>query len=1041
MKRSLYIPSIGATMAACGALISYGLSTSPLPLPADVSNNFTEEKAVLAEPHDIKVNHSSKRVSEEGQEYLLIGKSAFDEEGDNVFGAGGILMSHKVKVNFDDEAGKASISNILATGPYAELIGAANFSWDRETGVIKGNTPTSFSEASEAVCLVEFEGGALTLNGGEMYGAGYWRYFQELEMTVNSDRSVITPTTAYSVTENFYDDREGRFSATGLAAVMFDVNLYRCGEGPMIYTSESAIDFSRCYVGEQSSRRMLLVNPGTEDADYAISVSSGAYSVSDRYGVVPAGEYKEITVIYSPTEEGNSEAVLTVMTEQNSAKTTLSGEGQLKPDYTPIVKAGSEMISFNTSNDYPFLMTTEYGDTPTAVSSNKGVANSESWIDLAFEVPEGKRANLNVDAYFYPRYAAYDYFIISEGENTLYETEDDRQWYGEINPELSFIPGKHTVRIMYMKESQPNVPSVVMGEDYVSLRSLSLTLTDYLPQEARLSDNIVDFGKLYSTNEKLPTEDALTGVAVLKNFGYETLKITGITNSSHFKLAVDTDEIAPDGEATISVLFSGRKAGKYNEEAKIQTTAGDFKINLTADLRSAPDYASIIGEGNFLFQMGKYPLLVEDGEMINDPELLSCGEKTTCETTFVFIVPEGKVGRLTWDGEINSAANDEALIMIDANIFQMIRLSGQGDASCYKAKPTQCWVPAGEHMISFGFSSTGNSEAGETPAFSISNLSIEFFDEAPAVVIWERMPIEFHPVFPGYTDRRSVALYNIDFTKTRSVTVAHIDGDYGFGADYNTEEPQSINPLGSTNVTLTWTPKEVGELTSDIIISTDYGDVSVPVKGIGRDDSALIFYDGFEDGLDKWTVMDSNSDDNTWKEAPSSMAYIGEKALQHNTFFASGDSEDYIISPEITIPENGATLSYFRAYNSNNEAHEYRVLVGTGDDPSAFEEVYADEAFSRNFEEIVVSLDAYAGKTIRICFANTTPDGKNNILKIDDVAVLGYPIGSVGTVVFNGEKEWFDLTGQRVATPSKGIFIVREKNADGSVSVRKEILK
>lgn len=305
-------------------------------------------------------------------------------------------------------------------------------------------------------------------------------------------------------------------------------------------------------------------------------------------------------------------------------------------------------------------------------------------------------------------------------------------------------------------------------------------------------------------------------------------------------------------------------------------------------------------------------------------------------------------------------------------------------------------------------------------------------------MIWEPLPIEFKPAFPGYADRRAVTLWNVDFTKTNTAVVKYVDPTEGFGTTFTDE--QQILPLQSRDIIISFEPWEPGMLEGTVTIGTGNGDIDIPIRGEGKDDTHLLFYEDFEGNLDAWTIYEADNDKNTWKLAPASMAYMGVSALQFNSSWADGTCEDYIVSPEIEIPETGATLSFFRAYNmTNGNPNDYYVAVGTGDDFAAYEKVFSENAYSKEYEEMKVNLDAYAGQKIRICFANVSTPEHKNILKIDEVTVMG----NVADGIKSAEgcsalsTEYFTMDGIKVAKPSKGIYIVKQPLTDGSVKTFK----
>ncbi len=986
-----------------------------------------------------KAKVTKMETASAGTAYLLVGKSYFNEEGDNVYLLGGEMRSFPVKVHFNDETKKVAIENLATGTAYAQMGGTAVLDWDSETKTISAQTPQNFFSPEQSVCMIEFEGAALTLNAGEMYGMGYWRYLPELTMDVKSDLSVIHSQNAFGIIENLYDVDREMYYPTGIAAGMFDVNMYRMGEGPLVYSSISNIDFGGCGTGNTSTQKFILVNSGDEDADFAVSLKDACFKAGSNYGVIPAGEWVEFEVSFSPVEATEYSGTLKIMGEQNVVSIPLTGYGKELPNYSLIVKEGLDLMTFNADNTYPFEISEEYGDSPVAVSSNKHVSESESWMEVSFNVPEGKRATLTTEGFFYPYYAAYDYLMITEGAKVLFESDDTKQHFEEFSYNFSFIPGDHTVRICYEKGNERIVPSVTMGEDYTYISGLSLVMTDYLAQEAALDNETYEFGKFYTMDPTQEIGIVRESVVNLKNLGYESLTIAPQTTTDHFGIFAGTESIAPDNSAPLTVAFRAALPGIYTEDIPIQTSAGEIMLTLTANLLAAPDYQSIVKQGDFTFEMGMIPFQVKDGRMFNDPSEAKTGEKVVSEISARFNVPEGKCGLLTWDGYADLGDGDDAMIMIDQKIFQAIRFKDKANASCFAAKPTDCYLAPGEHLISFGFTSCGSSKYDGENILSISDLSLEILDEIPEVVIWEPLPIEFKPVFPGHSDRRALTLWNVDYTKTNTVAVENVSTTEGFGTTFSGEV--SIYPLQSQDIVITFDPAEAGLTEGSITVSTANGSLEIPVCGEGKDDSRLLFYEDFEGTLDAWTIYEADNDKNTWKLAPASMAYMGISALQFNSSWADGTSEDYIVSPEIEIPVAGATLSFFRAYNmSNGNINDYYVAVGNGEDFASYEPVFTEDVFSKEYQEMTVNLDAYAGQTIRICFANVSTPEHKNILKIDEVTVIGGDPVSVKGLPSKPavNTEYYTLDGVKIAKPSKGIYIVRQTLADGRVKTFKK---
>ena len=102
---------------------------------------------------------------------------------------------------------------------------------------------------------------------------------------------------------------------------------------------------------------------------------------------------------------------------------------------------------------------------------------------------------------------------------------------------------------------------------------------------------------------------------------------------------------------------------------------------------------------------------------------------------------------------------------------------------------------------------------------------------------------------------------------------------------------------------------------------------------------------------------------------------------------SSGVNDDWLISPLLEMPQDGASVSFFvKSYTDQYGLEKYRVLVSETDDATtSFTEVESGEAPVEDWEEVSVDLSEYAGKKIYIAIQCVSEDAF--IFMLDDIEV------------------------------------------------------
>lgn len=1008
--------------------------------------NDSEAKVIQKLKTTAKVSKSNKLadIPSTAQEYILLGESVFNEEGNNIYLSGGDTISYSVYMDFNESKGTVTLYNLFRDFLDIELL-PVTMNWDTKGNRLSVDTPEEFISEEDCVYMGEEDSNdeknrIYSLQAGNPYGIGYWQFVPEFVMDIASDGSVITPESGFALTLDAYSSVFKYYYPYSYVDALYDIKFYKRTQGISIYGDKENIDFGETFIDTSTQRKFRVVNAGTEQADFVISSTDPCFEPNIVSGYISPGEFVDILVTFNPDKAGKFEGKLIIETETSSASVSLFGEGRESLDYKAIVTSGYEYMEFATCNDYPFIISDQYTGFPVAVSTNQGQGRTISWLEIEINVPEEKRGELSWKGFFNPRWSVYDAFWITDNGKQVYETPSDDQYVIPMESVIAMTPGDHTLRFAYQKGTMVDPFDVELGEDYAYIYDLNLSINDYLPYSASLNKDSYHFGNLYKgENETLHINRE--NVVSLKNTGYEDLEIIEIKGEGGFNAKTSANIIKPENNCELSISLSYKEFGEVEGKIIISTNAGDFTVNCSANILPIPDYNQIVKQGDFFFQVGNNPFVVIDGYAVNDNTIEVSGAETISEFTANFNIPEGKAGLLTWNGFYDCGDGDMAMIMVDQDPYGMaIFRDGLGDAGPYKMLPFQCWLESGSHMISFGYLHTNDSQWQGTNSFAISELSLEIKDQIPALVYWNETPLEFTPVYAGKYDKRSIRVFNMG---KENLALEDVTASEGFSTQYNLEMNSDVPQYMALGFEASFQPETPGNYDGNILVKTSVGEIEIPVSGVALDPSLIIYEEDFENGLEGWEILDVNGDSKTWEESGGTFAHTGEGCLIFNSFFTRVDSEDYIVSPEINIPEEGASLSYFRRYSTNNDLQTYDVRAGEGQDPTKFEILYGDLDMSDSYEEIILSLEAFKGKTIRICFANFTSADASNVLVIDDLVVLANENAVTQSIVDDDviERSFFTLDGLRISNPTQGIYLVRDQLKNGTFKIQKIIIR
>lgn len=193
--------------------------------------------------------------------------------------------------------------------------------------------------------------------------------------------------------------------------------------------------------------------------------------------------------------------------------------------------------------------------------------------------------------------------------------------------------------------------------------------------------------------------------------------------------------------------------------------------------------------------------------------------------------------------------------------------------------------------------------------------------------------------------------------------------------------------------------------------------------------SQVLLNESFENGIPAtWLNLDNDGDGFRWELLSNDdgfFAHSGNYSVVsfswENDLFMVLYPDNYLITPAISIPAQGATLTYWVAAQDPDYSLEtYHVKVSTmGTSPANFTTIYQEMLYSDVWTQRTVSLNAYAGQTINIAFVHCN-SADEFAMKIDDIVVQAAgtppppPPPGYATIILEAHDVWGDGTGYQI---------------------------
>lgn len=347
------------------------------------------------------------------------------------------------------------------------------------------------------------------------------------------------------------------------------------------------------------------------------------------------------------------------------------------------------------------------------------------------------------------------------------------------------------------------------------------------------------------------------------------------------------------------------------------------------------------------------------------------------------------------------------------------------------------------HYVVFAFCTNGDGKAKLTNRYTISHLKLQLFDNLNGVTIWEGETVNMPETYPGHYSTATVNVLNLSDTQ---MEMGDINGNGAFTGQSDPDGWNRAVQYGVVPIKIVFTPTAKGEQNGDVTIKTSNGDVVLKCNAKALDTSNLIYFDDFE-SMVGWSILNNDYDNIKWQTEGGNtgkFADLGGGILKFNANIIDAQADDYIVSPMITIPENGATLTFLRSVRSANaNTVSYSVKVGEGTDPSTFTTVFTEDEEPISYKPVTIDLKEFAGKNVHIAFY-TDAQPKSGLLQIDNVTVTsGTSTGISDTIsdAFGKNTIRYTIDGKKADKNSKGIIIEKSVDEDGHNVVRKQIIR
>ena len=904
---------------------------------------------------------------------------------------------------------------------------------------------------------------SLLLYAGELDEWGQPMPEPELVLDVAEDGRSITPRSPFGLVAYYLD-----YNTVGAAYDYYTSQRMTLPvDGVSLEVTPGIIDFAGKYLiaGTPVSAEITIINRGSEPAVINVACEGNGLTCGKSTVTIDPCSTSSLTVYLTTDEPGETTGRVTLTGADLMTPIVIPVEATVnaRPDYSVLLSADSEPMIFMQSDEYPFAIF-HTDDGRKAISTNKGM-DTESWFEAIVDVPEGKAGVLRFNGISRTKMPN-DFTVTIDGEPvySVASFTDSTEPY-PIKGTATMATGYHTIRFSHTVHNELKT----LEGDYanVTLSGLSLTLLEAVEQGCLIAEETLVFPQAFYDGHEVKRETTLT----IHNYGLQPVEILGYDGTGGFVTEPEPlwgqTTIYPNMSVTLPVVWTVNATGKAEGSAIVLTDAGEFSILCQGEALPVPaDLRKIITDPIFTLDTDAiHPFVysAEDDALINSSTFVKSDGSIWSWLQADFSVPEGKIGLLDW-----SAVNDspEPFVFMGIpylNTGVQISIDGSdpvevgGYDKCIDAPtlftPGELVFTPGDHNVKFTYKINGSLGLENGKArMALKSLTLNVVDNTQ---------------FKGYITEDHVNFKGLEHTVGRTghhmIGIVNLTDDDLALYDVDAVGPFGIRDLAeyavdnTTPIMIEYYPTKTGMETGSVTLYTNLGDFTVECVGNGIDlgRAPTVYYEGFEyDYMDNWKSIDNGVDGNGWLPfqfflpayepdymIPYGYQAVGSVCYNYNTYnWFTGIVDHILISPEINLPSDGESNLYFIAMAKAYGENPVELLVGEpGDDIDNYESVKIwDIQSTDNWYEYTADLSAYNGRTVSIAFRHKVePDTYSNyFVMIDDVLVTSNGTNAISNVDDEAsqvvKREYFDLTGARLASPSEGITIEVLHFADGT---------
>ena len=544
------------------------------------------------------------------------------------------------------------------------------------------------------------------------------------------------------------------------------------------------------------------------------------------------------------------------------------------------------------------------------------------------------------------------------------------------------------------------------------------------------------------TNETIFTDSKFTRSFKLKNMGLANAKYTIQTSTDEIEV-LSTNEITAGTVQTLYMTLTVKNEGPFEGTVTFTDQNGkSTTMTVKANIKTAYDYSSVIKNGDI--KITHYDESTSAAEITSDitgyPVIVTTntGDGTLSGVNVNINVPEGQVATFSWKGWGYGQYPNKALITMDDQLINDDWVIG--DYETEHNLSDKIILTSGTYDIMFGYYTKMDwytSGTTDTPLRAYYyDFDLRLYSENENNVDVYSNEVKFDTAYydkQAKTDTIKVKLYNISKTP---LTITGVETDGPFSA---VKDDVEIAPYTTGYANITFTREGVGDYEGNIVLKTNNGDVNIHCTAA----TEKIIYD-YSVIVDKGDFSFDTSMEYPW-------LLDGNKAYSPTAYMkVNSNVIDSWIEASFIVPEgNTGTLTW----NGRNSSIPWWDFMGE----KIFEDgtiIYADgveitrfaDTVSAGSDQLEEPLTFSAGQhNIRFLYRKiaSQPEGEDRYM-LYNLALNLTPTSNIGSI--DGEKaiksvEYYTISGERLAAPTKGINIIKNTYEDGTSCVKKVVLK